>query len=250
MATSHESQICQLPLSAVARWTKFGDNWMPVSVDVNCPFCTRLVNLTCGGHHHDRSHETIAMDARCPGCGKTSRLWVLEPGPASDPSRKGCACLWIYPLARAERQPIPEVENMPPALAHVYKATCQAYNAGLWAPCAVSCRRTLEGLVKLLITDAEVKPASTLADQLKQLPGEVNLAEPLLMLAENVRKGGNLGAHFDLEKEPDQGVAEAMVDLLEYFLEYVYALEQRAIALEDRIEKLGADRASATPEPA
>jgi tRNA A37 threonylcarbamoyladenosine biosynthesis protein TsaE len=78
-----------------------------------------------------------------------------------------------------------------------------------------------------------------LYQQLKQLPSKVNLTEPLLLLVDNLRKGGNIAAHFDLEREPDQHVAEAMIDLLDYFFEYIFVLRERASSLEVRIEALG-----------
>ena len=78
-----------------------------------------------------------------------------------------------------------------------------------------------------------------LFQQLKSLPEKVNLGEPLILLAENLRKGGNIASHFDLEKEPDQPVAEAMVDLLDYFIEYIYVLKEKAQDLEKRLDSLG-----------
>jgi hypothetical protein len=78
-----------------------------------------------------------------------------------------------------------------------------------------------------------------LYQQLKSLPDKVNLAEPLVLLAENLRKGGNIASHFDLDKEPDQHVAEAMIDLLDYFMEYVYVLKGKAQDLEKRLDSLG-----------
>jgi hypothetical protein len=95
----------------------------------------------------------------------------------------------------------------------------------------------LEGLVKTLLGEEHSK--EPLFQQLKSLPEKVALAEPLILLAENLRKGGNVAAHFDLDKEPDQPVAEAMVDLLDYFMEYVYVLKEKAQELEKRLDSLG-----------
>ncbi len=135
------------------------------------------------------------------------------------------------------RQPIVTLEKLKnDALARVYQSAFNAYNAGLWDSCATSCRKTLEGLTKTLLQE-DYK--DRLADSLKQLPTKVDLAEPILALANTLRKGGNLGAHFDLEKEPDRHVAEVMLDLLDYFMEYIYVLKQRAEDLEKKIDDLG-----------
>jgi len=39
-----------------------------------------------------------------------------------------------------------------------------------------------------------------------------------------LRKGGNLGAHFNLEREPDQATARQMLDFVEYLMGYLYVL--------------------------
>jgi hypothetical protein len=228
----------QLPLSTVATWQNWNNLWMPASIDTLCPSCGRMVNFTLTDQLHDRSRNTIGATARCPGCGKSASFWILEPGDGRDSSKRGCAGICIYPDPRPVREPIVAAEKINnPALARAYQSALAAYNAGLWTACASSCRRTLEGLVKSLLPDGNSK--EPLFEQLKSLPRKVDLAEPLMLLAENLRKGGNVAAHFDLEKEPDQHVAEAMVDLLDYFMEYVYVLREKAQELEKRLDSLG-----------
>lgn len=58
------------------------------------------------------------------------------------------------------------------------------------------------------------------------------------MLADAIRKGGNLGAHFDLEKEPSEDISKLMVDMLDYLIEYIYILPNRIQSLHDKIESL------------
>lgn len=76
---------------------------------------------------------------------------------------------------------------------------------------------------------------------MRALPNNVDLSEPLMTLANGVREGGNLGSHFDLEKEPDRETAEVMLELIEYFLEYVYTLPRMIEALNQKLEALGQD---------
>ena len=180
----------------------------------------------------------MAACAVCPGCHETSRFWIIDPGGDRDSSQRGCAYLGIYPKPRIIRKPIvdPDLLNSP-ALARVYQSAFNAYNSGLWDACATSCRKTLEGLVVELLPEEDRK--GKLFDQLKLLPQKVDLAEPLVVLADTIRKGGNLGAHFDLEKEPDQHVSELMLDLLNYFMEYIYVLKEKAKDLEKKIDALG-----------
>ncbi len=59
---------------------------------------------------------------------------------------------------------------------------------------------------------------------LKSLPDKVDLQQPLLTLSDLLRKGGNMSTHFSPSYEPDKETTEAMLDLVEYLLEYLYTL--------------------------
>jgi hypothetical protein len=227
-----------LSLSSVAQWTNVSNKWCPQSIDTLCPHCGRMVTLTFQQHQYDSNRNTIAAVAKCPACHEDSRFWVIDPGDGKDTSQRGCEFLGIFPKPRITKKPIVSPEKLDSrALARVYQSSFDAYNAGLWDACATSCRKTLEGLVQTLLPNEDRN--GRLFDQLKKLPEKVDLAEPLVVLAGSLRKGGNLGAHFDLEKEPDQHVSELMLDLLDYFMEYIYVLKEKAQALEKKIDALG-----------
>lgn len=227
-----------LARSSVPQWKQVQNKWCPQSVDTLCPHCGRSVTLTLVKHQYDQQRNTLAANATCPACHGVSRFWVVDPGDGKDTSQRGCAMLCIFPKPRVVREPIivPERLNNP-ALARAYQSAFNAYNASLWDACAVSCRKTLEGLTHTLLPEADRK--GRLFDDLKQLPHKANLTDPLVVIANTLRKGGNLGAHFDLERQPDQHVADLMLDLLDYFMEYIHVLKEKAETLEKKIDALG-----------
>ena len=104
----------------------------------------------------------------------------------------------------------------------------------MWDACLTSCRKTLEGIVK---TEGN-STGGTLFHQLEDFFNDQDLSQPLVHLTNTLRQGGNIGAHFDLEREPDQNVARMMLDLIEYFLEFVYILPNKSAELEARIATL------------
>lgn len=120
------------------------------------------------------------------------------------------------------------------ALERAYYSAIRAYNVGLWDACATSCRKTLEGIVHTLNPEGK----GPLFQQLKTVFEQANLTEPLVHVSDSIRKAGNIGAHFDLEREPNQEVSEIMLDLLDYFLEFLFVLKDKAQDLEKRIEAL------------
>jgi hypothetical protein len=67
-----------------------------------------------------------------------------------------------------------------------------------------------------------------------------------LTLADAIRKGGNLGAHFDSEKEPNDEIAGLMVDVLDYLIEYLFILPNRIKNLHEKIESISNDKQNAS----
>lgn len=216
----------ELPFGSIASWNETpGQGRYPLTIDTACPRCGRTVTLQTRAPERDGARETTSATARCPACGQDSHVWFVEEG-----------YLFIRPSPpKTHRRPIEGHEALPERLRRAYKAALDVYNAGVWTATANSCRRTLEGIVPDLHPDAE----GPLARRLKELPDNVDLAEPLVTLSHAVREGGNLGSHFDLEKEPDRETAEAMLELVEYFLEYVYTLPRMIEDLNRKLDALG-----------
>jgi hypothetical protein len=63
-----------------------------------------------------------------------------------------------------------------------------------------------------------------------------DLSAPLTQLSHAIRQGGNLGAHFDFEKEPDEDMARTIVELLDYLVSYLYVLPRRIEKLETKLQ--------------
>lgn len=215
----------KLPWSSAVEWVQRADGGLyPRSIDTNCPRCGRMVNLLAHEVSYDGERQTTSATLRCPRCRQGSFVWIVEHD-----------SMYIHPTPQLDRQPIEGYEALPERLQRAYKATLDVYNANVWTATANSCRRTLEGIVSELQPDAK----GPLAQQLRELADNVDLAEPLVTLSQAVKEGGNLGSHFDLEKEPDREISEAMLELVEYFLEYVYTLPREIEDLNQKLEALG-----------
>jgi hypothetical protein len=100
---------------------------------------------------------------------------------------------------------------------------------------AVCARRTLEGIFKHLV-EAD-KRDTTLVSLIEHAKRDMDLAAPLTSLSYAIRDGGNLGAHFDTEKEPDETLARQMVELLQYLISYLYVLPKEIRKLEQNLGK-------------
>jgi len=225
-----------LPLESVVQWGQYGARWGPASVAVQCPFCGRLATFTLSDHFLDEKRNTLAASGMCPACRRIARFWAIEPRLANDTNR-GWLELNIYPSPSLNRKPMSGMDKIPLAIGRAYAAAVDVFNASVWTATAVCCRRVLEGIVKnLLPEDLQNGP---LNDQLNGLKEHVDLTKPLTSLADALRKGGNLGAHFndDVEREPDQAAASRMLDFLEYLMGYLYVLPAEVESFHNVITK-------------
>lgn len=141
----------------------------------------------------------------------------------------------MYPAAK-NHYPSPEfAPDIPEALQKAFVSTIDAFNSRNYAATAVCARRTLEGIFKYLVT--EEKRKAPLVKLIEHVKNEIDLAAPLTSLSHAIRDGGNLGAHFDMETEPDEALARHMVELLDYLISYLYVLPKEIKKLEQSLGK-------------
>jgi hypothetical protein len=228
-----------IPEQSVSRWAYEDNRGRPITIDWDCPHCRKAVsfsmegwNRLVGDHSWSQSH--------CPRCRARTVFLVMDQG--TGPRSLAGGRLLLYPPGQA-RSPAPEVLESPQLtdpVKRAYTSAVNVVNGGEWNGGAVLCRRLLEGITKTVLPPE--KHNLPLAKQLAELPAHRDLTAPLLELADAIRKGGNLGAHFDLEREPDEHVTSLMLELCEDLLQYLFVLPARIADLHGKIEALGAEQ--------
>lgn len=225
----------EIPEQSISAWA-FDSRHIPSVVDWICPWCSQFVSFSAT-NWRKLSDTAFHAAAHCPRRQCKVQLFMVEVGTGGKSLAGGK--LFMFPAGRV-RVPLPEVldnARLSDPLKRAYRASVEVANASNWNATVAMCRRLLEGVTKSVV------PASVqgqpLAAQLKALPSHVDLAQPILELADAVRKGGNLGAHFDLDKEPDAHVATLTLELCEDLLQYLFVLPLRIADLHARVEALG-----------
>lgn len=211
------------------------DYRIPISVDSTCPHCRRKVNFSINWSPTKTYIVEHAL-SHCPACQK--RVTFLYLTEKHENTSRHTGQLFIHP-SNDTRQPLEGIEDVPnvdEGLKKAYFSTINVLNAHEWTATSVLCRRVLEGITKTVVPDEDKN--KSLASQLKYLSSHIDLAKPILTLADAIRKGGNLGAHFDLEKEPNEEISQLMVEMLDYLIEYIFILPNRIQSLPDKIERL------------
>lgn len=225
----------ELKSQSVSRWKIDSQNY-PYVINVRCPSCGTLVGFSCDKWHPGPFNVKLSR-TECPSCQSHSTFYLTNHTGKSPALSKG-ERLFIEkaPQERIPNSYILESENLSESLRAAYQSAVNVYNVGEWNGTAVLTRRLLEGITKSLVPkEMQSKP---LAKQVKELSSAIDLTQPITQIADAIREGGNLGAHFDLEKEPDRETAELMLELVEELIEYVYVLPNRIDELKGNIGNL------------
>lgn len=221
--------------TAVRSWTQIGSARVAASISTVCPYCGEKGIFALSDHRDDPHRLAVASSARCPGCNAKAQFWAVRHELAPKDGTNNPAAVFMYPVAK-NFYPNPDfAADIPDALQKSFISTIDSFNSRNYAATAVCARRTLEGIFKYLVSeDKRNAPLSKLIEFAKS---GLDLAAPLTSLSHAIRDGGNLGAHFDMEKEPNDVIAKQMVELLDYLISYLYVLPNEIKKLEESIGK-------------
>ncbi|PXV64931.1 uncharacterized protein DUF4145 [Sinimarinibacterium flocculans] len=224
-----------VPASSVRRWGTVGSGKTPISISTVCPHCGEKGVFALGSAVDDTARMAVASTARCPGCNRPVHFWAVRHEQKPKEDKNNPAAVYMYPVAK-NHYPNPEfAPDIPEPLQRAFVSTIEAFNSKNYAATAVCARRTLEGIFKYLVE--EDKRDAPLARLIEQVKTSKDLAAPLTSLSHAIRDGGNLGAHFDMEKEPNEALARHMVELLDYLISYLYVLPEEIKKLEQSLGK-------------
>ncbi|MBJ2320698.1 DUF4145 domain-containing protein [Pseudomonas fluorescens] len=221
-----------ISFAMVRQWGNNGGYRYPKSISQMCPFCCDLVTYSTAVSYHDTATTSIGLRASCPSCSEFVSFWSVK-SQASNENDGNPAEVFMYPRSRPSLLVTDFPESVPVAIRRSFESTSTSFMTKNYPATAVMARRTLEGIFKYLLPEANRK--GSLATLIKQAMAQHNLAAPLSTLSHAIRDGGNLGAHFDEENEPTELMAQQMVELLKYLISYLYVLPSQIKDLEDSL---------------
>ncbi len=215
---------------------KIGKVDVATSIAATCPFCGERVVFATAEFNHDPHRQSVSSHAPCANCGRLVYFWSVmgvKDGDGNGPVTAVHHYMFPVPSTGYPQPNLPA--NVPDALQRAFRSTIDSLNTRNFPATAVGARRTLEGIFKYLVDKEDRgKTLFALIDQVKK---SNDLATPLETLSHAIRSGGNLGAHFDDENEPDAAMAHKMVELLDYLISYLYVLPSQITDLEKQLGK-------------
>lgn len=226
--------VQKLSISSIKRWTEQNLRKIPSSISCHCPFCGEKVVFSMTRDYYDPHRNCNVSSALCPSCDKRADFFTINPWVKNEGEERDPEGIYIYPTIQTFRNPKNYERYVPDSLQKAYESALNSYNSKNYIATAVGCRRTLEGIFHYLLSEED--RGKNLAQSIEKAKERVDWVAPLNSLAHMIRHGGNLGAHFDEEREPDEHVAKSMVELLEYLMEYLYELPKNIEGLQHNLE--------------
>ena len=223
--------MIDIPVSLITGWDTRQTPRQPLAISLKCGKCRQFATFVLADGKWVESQTFVAV-VNCPNpkCKSTTRFMGFELDSNSRFSK-----LSVDPAPELMRQAMEHLELVPEKVKNAYQASLDAYNSGLPDSVSVVSRRTLEGAIKMLWENPEETRGKSLHSLIESLHEKFDLAKPMTDLAHAMRQGGNLAAHFDLDKEMNPKIAEKMIEMIEYILEYLYIIPKRIEELQAEI---------------
>jgi Domain of unknown function (DUF4145) len=200
-------------------------------VSIKCGVCKRFGTFDVkNGSWYAEATWMCVTKCPNPACKAITRFVAFEIVDFDRPSR-----ILVDPSSEIIRTQMKSLDLVPERVRKAYLASLDAFNAGLPDSVATSARKTLEGAIKMTWENPDETQGVQLNQLIKRLPENFDLTKPITDLAHALRNGGNLAAHFDLDRDVTPELAKKMIETIEYVLEYLYVIPQRIEELQREV---------------
>lgn len=230
-----DERVKQLDISTVKRWisTSTVPVQTPESIGVECPYCAEKVTMTMHKRSYDQPRGTLSCSARCPSCNETSHFWLTE---LVSGEIQEYAQLFMRPSPKEEGLSLKELDTeLPDPVVRALTSAIEAYKAGNLVATTVLCRRGLEDLMKYLLPTE--RRQGGLVEAIKAVTEEQEFARPLNQLADALTSGTELEKLCNMEIEPDDGSARALIEVLHSLIMYLYVLPDKLESVDSRFKR-------------
>lgn len=206
---------------------------IPEAISAQCPNCLDKVAFLLRNPLVDGLTLSVLIAGICPACAFKASFTIHYKNGDGENAAYTAIVAFIFPAPKRRSIERPELENdVPEALKRALFEAIDAYNAGIYGATSAVSRRAMEGIFKHL--SPEGKKDAKLYHLIEEFKKTEAISEPIVKLAHAVRDGGNLGAHFDLEREPDEESARHMIELVTYLFGFFFQLPKKISLLEER----------------
>ena len=228
------SDLTVISLDRVKSWVQAsGGPRTPAQIAAACPHCAMWCIFSASSTQVNTNTGIGSSKSKCPSCDEFLGFIYIYPDKIRPNATQ--TSILLFPAPKLKRPEAFEAEGVPQDVSKAFRNTLDTFQSRNYTATTVMGRRTLEGLLlSLLPPDHEKQNLHRLIEAVTK---EVDFAKPLNQLSHAIRASGNLGAHFDPAAEPDEVMAQQLVELLDYLISYLFVLPTKIKQLEDAIEQ-------------
>ncbi len=228
----------QIPNESIKKWAYSNSNKLshPVSVATVCPGCSLNVVFNTKRRLYDPNRDTSSCSSDCPACGATAHFWVVDMVAHAREDGEGDPGVYMLPAPQEHMDIAEHEESIPDSVLQYCKTAQDIYFSGNLMATNVLIKTALETIFDdfLPLGNSRTELSTMIRDSIST----INHNEPLANLSSSTRKSGDLHALFQKHHGTDQDTADAMMQLLETLIMYLYILPERFKQLESRFTEL------------
>lgn len=191
--------------------------------------------FTTRAHIHDEKRESIACTGACPSCSEYVHFWSMNPKASESSAEEDPETIYMSPTGNAAKEPLNFSVEMPEALERAYLSAVEAHSTANYSATALCCKQAMEKIFFYLLPDG--KSPSGLSEAINEIHGNHDLAKPLEKLSAATGSGGPLDRHFEMETEFSAETSQAMVELLEHLITYLYVIPKEIENIETKFDE-------------
>ncbi|WP_096201368.1 hypothetical protein [Bacillus sp. FJAT-45350] len=215
---------------SIVTYSQYGHLKLPKDLKSKCPKCGKISEFNLKFTYQEKRPGIISTGS-CSLCNHTSHF-VIMLNNATETNEEPS----IY--INEERNPFHQIEQnniIPVDLLRAYRSAINVHNIKDTSATAVMTKRVLEGIIKSFL-DEKVE-GNSLSQQLALLSEHINFSKPLHQLSELVESQQKLYKTLELEIDPDEEMADLLIELLNSLIEYLFILPSKIDLIYERFSQ-------------
>ncbi|MFK8080846.1 MAG: hypothetical protein AB8B97_11230 [Granulosicoccus sp.] len=228
----------KIPNESIKKWAYSNSNKLshPVSVAAICPGCTLNVVFNTKRRLYDPNRDTSSCSSDCSACGTTVHFWVVDMVGHARKDGDGDPGVYMLPAPHEHMNMDQHQETIPDSVLQYCKTAQEIYFSGNLMATNVLIKTAMETIFDdfLPIGNSRTGLSAMIRDSIST----INHNEPLAKLSSSTKKQGDLHELFKNHHGTNQDTADAMMEMLETLIMYLYILPSRFEDLEQRLADL------------
>lgn len=222
----------QIPNNSIKKWAYSNSNKLshPVSVAAVCPGCSLHVIFNTKRRQYDANRDTSSCSADCPACGDTTHFWVVDMVAHARQDDEGDPGIFMLPSPKQHMQIEEHTDVIPDNVLKYCQTAQDIFFSGNLMASNVLIRTAIETIFEDFLPTGNSR--ASLANMIRDSISSINHNEPLAQLSASTRKEGDLYGLFKQHDSTDKQTADALMELLETLILYLYIMPAKFKELE------------------